>query len=674
MAALPPVISLPLHPPAPPPPTYGTPNLFSGKYAVEELRALLVSRADWKPFPTIDDRDAWARSNPQMLGEALREADALLARAYSWPALPATHALAYTRTGERNLYQKNAYEKRRVLALMLLAEIHENKGRFIDSIINGVWSICEETFWGSPAHAEGLPDITLTNIDLYTAETAALLAWTDYFLSPRFDAVSPRIRTRIRAEIDRRVLTPLHEVRYPLPHNLWWMLKSKNGRRPNNWTPWICSNWINAILLIETDGQRRAEMISRALGILDNYVNAHPLDGGCDEGPSYWDAAAAAVYDATALLNLATRDGHEGFRYVYQNEKIRDMARYIYRAQISGNYFVNFADARPVVYVDSALAWRFGRDIGDRDMQRFALSQRRPDAASRFEGLFNRHSSRLFFELFLGDAFHASSSPPPPLPQTTWLPDLQVMIAREKAGSDQGFFVAAKGGHNDESHNHNDVGNVIVYHDGAPVLIDVGRGTYTRRTFNEERYTLWFVRSEYHNVPAINGHEQRAGMSFRAREVSFAEEGAERVRMTMDIAPAYPAEARVEKWQRTVLLHRGEAVTIEDAVKLSTPSANVDRSAVWHFMTCHPARVAKPGEVIIPMPNADAGGTARWFVLHYDARRIEASIEKLELTQPEDVELRQHWGDSLYRINLKAISPGADDSFRFRITSGDKDD
>jgi hypothetical protein len=89
------------------------------------------------------------------------------------------------------------------------------------------------------------------------------------------------------------------------------------------------------------------------------------------------------------------------------------------------------------------------------------------------------------------------------------------MVARDKEGSTDGLFVAAKGGHNDESHNHNDIGNYVIYYNGQPVLIDVGRGTYTRKTFSSRRYDIWYNCSDYHNVPTINGVTQPAGANLK---------------------------------------------------------------------------------------------------------------------------------------------------------------
>ena len=82
---------------------------------------------------------------------------------------------------------------------------------------------------------------------------------------------------------------------------------------------------------------------------------------------------------------------------------------------------------------------------------------------------------------------------------STWYPETEVCYMRNKTG----FFVAAKGGNNAESHNHNDVGSFELYIDQTPMIIDAGVGAYTRQTFSSERYAIWNTQSNYHNLPII---------------------------------------------------------------------------------------------------------------------------------------------------------------------------
>ena len=147
--------------------------------------------------------------------ELLARGEAALAA--EWPALPATLFLEFAREGNRSRFQASYFRRRNLLCDLVLAECVEGQGQFLDGIANGVWAICEESFWGVPAHIWvqrddfGLPDTTDPVVDLFVAETASLLAWTDYLLGPTLDDVSPLIRPRIAREIDLRMLTPCLE-------------------------------------------------------------------------------------------------------------------------------------------------------------------------------------------------------------------------------------------------------------------------------------------------------------------------------------------------------------------------------------------------------------------------------------------------------------------------------
>ena len=145
-----------------------------------------------------------------------------------------------------------------------------------------------------------------------------------------------------------------------------------------------------------------------------------------------------------------------------------------------------------------------------------------------------------------------------------YLPELQLASVRR---GDMALFL--KGGHNAESHNHNDVGSILFYDGATPVFIDVGINTYTRFTFdNRYRYTLipW-TRTAYHNLPLVNGREQSHGRDFRCEEFSASAE-----RLLLSFAAAYPAEAGISGLTReAVLTENGMSCTdtfsFEDAEK-----------------------------------------------------------------------------------------------------------
>jgi len=626
-------------------------NLLSGKFTNAEWINILIPQGTWVPFPKPDDRAAWAKTDQEMLNAVLKEAESYLK--YDWPSIPATKSLLYERTGDRNEYQSISFRKRSVLGILLLAEVHENKGRFLDDIVNGVWSICEESFWGVPAHLPrskdyaGLMDASDPFVDLFAAETGTYLAWVDYFLGDKLDAISPQVRKRIYYETNNRLFRPL------MTKHHGWMSKNANGRAPNNWNPWICSNWLNTALLLERDDQQRTNMVIKITQVLDEFLNPYPQDGGCDEGPSYWGAAAASLYDNIAMLNHAT---HNTFQYVYADEKIKNMGKFIYRAQISDEYFLNFADADPQPRMSANMIYRYGKDIKDPAMIKFGAYYR--DQEDILSG--NFHYFRKLYALFIYDEYQKAERGLP-LPNDVWLPDLQVMVARDREGTTDGFYLAAKGGHNDESHNHNDIGNFVVYYDGQPLLIDVGRGTYTRKTFSNQRYDIWYNCSDYHNTPTINGKTQLPGKQFKASDVAY-KSAKPYSQFTLDIKQAYPEEAAVNSWRRTVRLNRGKNVQVTDVISLR--EAN---QVTQHMMTCYPVDISKPGELIIHY--VDKEKKPRDFVIRYNPKQMEAMVQKVLLTAMEDQGIIQKWGDTIYRINFKVVSPKANDKFSFEIAA-----
>jgi hypothetical protein len=238
----------------------------------------------------------------------------------------------------------------------------------------------------------------------------------------------------------------------------------------------------------------------------------------------------------------------------------------------------------------------------------------------------------------------AKAEPREPLLGDVWLPDLQLVAARSAAGTTDGLYLSAFGGHNAQSHNHNDVGNFVVYADGKPVLVDVGVETYTAKTFSPRRYEIWTMQSAYHNLPTINGAQQKDGAAFRARDVR-RQASAGGTSLSMDIAAAYPADAAVDRYERTVTLdRRARRVALDERYALREFKAPLRLS----FMTPLRPDVSHAGEVRLA-PTGGAGSSS--FVLRYDTARFDATTEEIPIA---DARLRPVWGDRLARVVLVA--------------------
>ena len=620
-------------------------------YPQEKVAELLIPREKWHPWPRWGERQAWERLPKEVRGDLVASGEKYLD--YDWPALPATLFLEFARNGNRSRYEHEHFARRRALNSLIFAECVEGQSRFLGDIVNGIWAICEESFWGLPAHVgaqkagSGLPDIDEPIVALFVAETSETLAWTSYLLGEQLDKVSPLIRPRIAAEIDRRVLTPCLER-----DDFGWM--GFHGGRVNNWNPWCNSNWLASALLIESDEQRRVAAVAKIARSLDHFFDAYEDDGGCDEGPGYWGRAGASLFDCLDLLYRAS----DGRIDVFEQPLVKEMGRYIYRVHIADRYFVNFADASARVSIPASLVFRYGRRIGDERLAAFGAYgfEQSGGVAAAFEGGGTYSTGRYLPEIF-GVAELAAAKGGLPLVRDVWLDGIQVMTARDREGSTQGLYVAAKGGHNAESHNHNDVGNFIVYMSGRPMIIDIGVETYSRKTFSSRRYEIWTMQSAYHSLPTIDGVMQSPGQQFAARDVQYdmAEDHAQ---LKLDIAGAYPDEANLKSWQRTIRLNRGRDVTITDAYALDEKPGKLTLS----LMTPCKVKLDQPGRLLLEDIGGDEPQAAVRVV--YDKGKLTAKLESIAVG---DSRLRGVWPGRITRILLEATKPPAQDTWTLKI-------
>ena len=608
------------------------------------IASRLIPANQWKPFP--QKAEEWGKIIPSDIQKRLiRKGEEALKK--NFRSIPATVTLEFQRTGNRTDYEDISFVKRYMLWDMVLAEAIEGKGRFTDHIIDGIWSVCEESFWGINAHigmqkaGTGLPDVQEPVVDLFSAETAAILSWTDYLLGASLDRQSKLIRQRILYEVDRRVLTPMVTARYD------YLGGGNPNEKLSNWAPWVASNYLTADLLLETNPQRRTDGVIRAMNIINQYINSLGDDGSTEEGPHYWFASGACVFDALVLLNDATG----GKTDLFQNEFIRKIGAYICKMHIAGNYFINVADAAPSLNADGLLLYRFGTATGDNYLQSFGSQTYRESLHDTLphEQFYRTRQLYNLKAIANCENFKGTVNDMPDV----WLPNVQLMSSR----SSQGLFVAVHGGDNGESHNHNDVGDFMVYANGHPVIIDVGRGTYTARTFSKHRYDIWFNTSAYHNLPVINGFQQADGRQFVASDVDYKHYG-NHSRLTLDIAKAYPREAGIQSWVRTVAMNKTNGITIRDNYSSEKPLTSLSQT----FMTVCETDLSVPGVIRFTLPDKKA------ISLTYDASQWKASIEKVEQGIPEEKGLSASWGGKpIYKILLTASHPKAKENLLYNI-------
>ncbi len=614
-------------------------DIFGKKFDISFVKKNLIPKDKFNPYPNSPVE--WQSSVPDsILQNLIKEGE--IALNFKFESISATISLDYVRTGDRERYQKISFDKRKELMNLILAESIENKNRFIEAIMNGVWSICEESNWGVPAHIgkTGLPDVSNHVVELFSAETASVLALADYFVGEKLDNINPQIRKRIYVEINQRLFNQLSN------HASSYGFMSKT-RPVNNWNPWIISNWLLSTLLIEKQENKRAEMTHLAMLGLDSYLNGLGEDGGCDEGPSYWFHAGACVFDCLELLEKSSGRNIS----IYENPLIQKMSSYIYKTHISEQYFVNFADASPKLKPEGLLLYRLGKAINDEKMINFGMWANWRFPTNVFSGM---HRMRVLENLLTFKKTETKEVNYKPVNEA-WIADIQVLTAR----TDGGLFLATHGGHNAESHNHNDVGDFIIYQNGQPMIIDAGAGTYTSRTFSEKRYELlWFTQSEYHNLPIINDLGQKFGRDFEAKNVKSISNNKE-VGLFMDIASAYPKEAGVTTWNRLVKLDKAKnQVDVSDEYVLSADLKSIQQV----LMTVCEIDNTQKGTIIFK------GDKNNKLTLNYDEKKWSISIDRPSTEEMDFVSFKTKWDyKPISRVILTSIQPKIKDKYLLRF-------
>jgi hypothetical protein len=325
----------------------------------------------------------------------------------------------------------------------------------------------------------------------------------------------------------------------------------------------------------------------------------------------------------------------------------------VYKVHISEDYFVNFADADPKLRPDGLMLYRFGKALKDPQLAAFgkwAFHKFGETTSSN-----GSHRSRKIQNLLTKHTIRQDNLPAFTETKSAWFSDIQVLTARAA----NGLFLASHGGHNAESHNHNDVGDFIVYADGEPVIIDAGRGNYTAKTFSPQRYELWFTQSEYHNLPIINGHGQLAGRRYEARNVTSTTNDKEAL-LRMDIAPAYKKEAGINTLNRTVRLnYLKNTIEVADVYALNQKPDSFSQI----FMTVCETDLSKAGKIIFKTPGK------KTVSLSYDPKLWVATIEQPSTDGMEYSSFKTKWdGHPVQRILLTSTALKQNGKYNFVIS------
>ncbi len=449
------------------------------------------------------------------------------------PPLPWSLLRLFEDTGDRILFETPYFARRKALTDLEISILagRDTDGSLRTALHDLLWAICDEYSWAVPAHF-GLKHPVPIALDLFATETGMYIAEALYLLGDRLD---PRVATRCRAEVKRRILDSFLGD-YPRE---WWELGT------NNWGA-VCAGSVGITFLYEeTDATRRRAALSRVLATMNAFLASFPPDGTCLEGVGYWEYG----FGFFALFADFVHQYTDGVVDLFDDPRARRIALFPQSVALSPSRTISFADGPRFYAAGSAATTILRRHYGD------AVSLGPADFSHSVPTMPSAKPVMLLRNLLWNDP----DRPADPLPDvTTYLSDAQWLVVRHAP-----FAFAALFGHNGAPHNHNDVGSFLLVDGDEEGPMDLGSGRYTRQYFSPERYTILCNGSQGHSVPIVGGALQKEGQQFHATDVSFSEETDETV-FSGDIAGAYGLEA-LASLRRTFHVRPGEgAASVTD--------------------------------------------------------------------------------------------------------------
>ena len=577
------------------------------------------------PFAPARDRAFW-RGLPTALCDEL--ALRLLSEA-SWQPITAMQYLAFSETGNRVQFEDRYFNRRNLLSTLALAaciaEDGAQKTALLREVVNGVFLVCEESGWQLPPHNS-------YDRDLFACETGAQLALVRYLLKEELDGITPLITKRIEDELRRRIMRPY------LTRHFWWQ---GNGAEPMcNWTPWCTQNvLLVAFLLPCWSEEERHAVVRQALYSSDCFLKDYGDDGCCSEGPEYYRHAGLCLCNVIDILCAVTGGA---LSPLFAEPKIRHLADYIVNMHVpQSDYYFNFADASAVAGKGGAREFIFGKRVQSGRLCAFAAEEwRRSSVQEKLLGLGaqSRTGCNCYYVLQALSAAPALDGYQAEDAATAgtggeshiWYESIGVFIVHTARLS-----VAAKAGCNADSHNHNDTGSFIIYKDSKPLIIDIGVESYTKKTFSAERYDIWTMQSAWHNLPSFGGIMQRDGAQFRATDVRTKSR-----EISMNIAAAYPAEAGLSAYRRTLTVaESGDAVRVCDSCRFA--DGGQKPVALSLLFSAEPHVTASGGSNRATIAIGSSGS-----VLLSSPQDVAVAVERVEIT---DGRLKRAWQGAIYR-------------------------
>ena len=586
-------------------------------------------------FGEARDPSAWRRitTSPYyagMLEELRKTGEEMLKEPIR--CIPFSLYRLFDTTGERKAYEEEYfYHRKRVSTFAMLAMAYGGD-TYIHALEDALWAVCDEYNWCLPAHMYGSLDVIGPRgqnlsapadhpyiLDLFASETAVALSEILYLFSGR---LAPLVAARVKEEVMRHVITPYYSLR----PNYWWETTEMN------WAA-VCAGSIGmaAMYLIGDDGVL-CPVLHRVLSTLNSFLSGFPDDGSCLEGVGYWNYGFGFFVYFACLLKERTA----GKLDLMGSEKVKLIAQFQQKCYMSDGFVMSYSDVHPAYNYRLALTHKL-KSLYPEVIE----VPKAPSAHWNVDDFFPGAVRDLVWtnEAYAGntlrDAFYHFDN-------------AGIIVSRKKV---KGNFLAfsAKGGHNDEPHNHNDLGSFILQYGRQPLLTDPGSDVYCKDYFNENRYQFIHSNSLGHSVPIIEGLKQKEGREHCAAVMNLRHSDAAD-EFELDLTRAYD-DPNLNAFTRAFLFDKaGLRLTVTDKYSFQAqPTSLTER-----FVAFIQPEEVKPG--LIRLAQGDVAAE-----ISYDPAKLAYSLDRKEFAPETGL-------DTLYLMDLQVKSPAQAEQVSVEIT------
>ena len=459
---------------------------------------------------------------------------------YTPSVLPYSKWRLFWDTGDRGEYEEMYFSRRYFIEHALpLALIYPEENEYVDRLSDVVFAILDEYTWCLPAHQGQRDKNDNSRVDLFASETGFYLALIYTLLEDRLE---PLIKDRITVELDRRIFsTFLGCESYG-----WW----ETGK--TNWTA-VCTGSLGCTMMLMRPELLDSAMEARLTKAMDGFLGGFADDGVCTEGCGYWAYGVSFFVQFADMLKTFTGGRIDYFKH----EKVRAIATFPQKMFLSEKASVSFADGPCTLEYTFGVMHRLKTEYPE-DVLIYS-----PEYGSYDLGC-GRLCIRLFSAIWMREDYYNN-----PADSTTCFEEYakDTMWLTKRTAS---YGFAAKAGHNEEMHNHNDVGSFIFAKNGQQLVMDLGAGVYTRQYFSSERYDIFEPSSRSHSLPIIDGEYQFVGRDAAASDVVY-----KKGHFSMDIAGAYRTDA-ARSIKRSFDME-DEKVTLTDLFDVKEGTSVVER-------------------------------------------------------------------------------------------------